>query len=81
MFQSSTYRGHPNRKGRKRLYELWILKKSGLSPPDLISVYCSTIRSVLEYPSPVWAALPAYLSDLLEQVQRKALYIVFPDRC
>ena len=26
-------------------------------------------------------ALPAYLSDLLEQVQRKALYIVFPDRC
>ena len=44
-------------------------------------VYCSTIRSVLEYASPAWAALPAYLSDLLEQVQRKALYFVFPDRC
>lgn len=35
------------------------------------------------HPHAVWAALPAYLpvSGLLEQVQRKALYIVFPDRC
>ncbi|KAK2547401.1 hypothetical protein P5673_032623 [Acropora cervicornis] len=40
-----------------------------------------TILSVLEYASAEWVALPAYLSDLLEQVQRKALYIVFPDRC
>ena len=31
--------------------------------------------------SQVWAALPAYLSDLLEQVQRKAPCIVFPDSC
>ena len=68
-------------KATKRLYGLRILKKSDLSPSDLVSVYCSTIRSVLEYASPVWAALSAYLNDLLEQVQRKALYIVFPDRC
>ena len=47
----------------------------------LVSVYCSTIRSVLEYASHVWAALPAYLNDLLEHVLRKALHIVFPDRC
>ena len=67
-------------KATKRHYGLSILKKSGLSPSDLISIYCSTIRSVLEYASPVWAALPAYLSDHLEQVQRKALYIAFPDR-
>ena len=32
-------------------------------------------------PCQVWAALPTYLSDLLEQVQRKVPYIVFPDRC
>ena len=68
-------------KATKCLYGLRILKKSGLSPFDLVSVYCSAIRCVLEYASPVWAALPAYFSDLLEQVQRKALYIVFPDRC
>ena len=67
-------------KATKRLYGLRILKKSGLSPSDLVAVYCSTIRSVLEYASPVWAALPAYLNDLLELVQRIALYIVFPDR-
>ena len=47
----------------------------------LVSVYCSTIRSVLEYASHVWAALPAYLNDLLEHVLRKALHIVFPDCC
>ena len=53
-------------KATKRLYGLWILKKSGLSPSDLVSVYSSTNRSVLEYASPVWAAIPSYLSDLLE---------------
>ena len=37
-----------------------------LSPSQLVSVYYSAIRSVLEYASPVWAALPAYLSDFLE---------------
>ena len=57
------------------------LRKGGLSPSDLVSVYCSTILSVLKYASPEWVALPVYLSDLLEQVQRKALYIVFPDLC
>ena len=30
------------------------------------------IRSVLEYASPVWAALQVYLSDLLEHVQKKS---------
>ena len=54
-------------------YEKWFV--------TLVSVYCSTIRSVLEYASPVWAVPPAYLSDLLEHVLRKALHIVFPDRC
>ena len=48
-------------KATKRLYGLRILKKSGLLPSDLVSVYCSAISSVLEYASPVWAALPAYL--------------------
>ena len=68
-------------KATRLLYGLRILKKSGLSPSDLVSVYCSTIRSALEYASPAWAAIPTYLSDLLEQVQRKALCIVFPDCC
>ena len=32
---------------------------------------------MVEYASPVWAALPIYLQDMLEAVQKKALYIIF----
>ena len=40
--------------------------------------YCSIIRSVLEYASPVWAGLTQYLSDQIESVQKRALKIIFP---
>ena len=65
-------------KANKRLFGLRVLKKSGLRPADLVKVYCSIIRSVLEYTSPVWAGLPVYLSDPLESIQRKALRIIYP---
>ena len=67
------------KRANKRLYALRLLKKSGLPHTDLVQIYCSLIRSVVEYASPVWAALPDYLSDLLEAVQRRALRIIFPD--
>ena len=35
------------------------------------------MRSIIEYASPVWAALPSYIGDLLESLQRKALRIIF----
>ena len=41
-------------------------------------IYCSLIRSVLEYAAPVWACLPEYLNELIESVQRRALRIIFP---
>ena len=46
---------------------------------DLITIYCSVIRFILEYASPVWAALPDYLSLHLESVQKRAHKIIFPD--
>ena len=65
------------KKACKRLYALRSLKAAGLNQKDLVLVYCSLVRSVFEYASPVWAALPIYLQDMLEAVQKKALYIIF----
>ncbi|XP_015749855.1 PREDICTED: uncharacterized protein LOC107329704 [Acropora digitifera] len=65
------------KKACKHLYALRSLKAAGLNQKDLVLVYCSLVRSVVEYASPVWAALPIYLQDMLKVVQKKALYIIF----
>ena len=64
-------------KGTKRLFVLRTLKRVGLGTNDLVLVYCSIVRSIVEYASPVWAAIPLYLDELIESVQRKALKIIF----
>ena len=46
---------------------------------DLITVYCSLRRSVIEYASAVFANLPKYLSDALEGIQKRALRIILPN--
>ena len=57
-------------KASKRLYALRILKRSGAPPKDLITVYCSFIRPVVEYASQVWHfSLPHYLNDEVESIQ------------
>ena len=53
--------------------------KSGLPLADLIQVYCSLVLPILEYVSPVWAALPNCLVQLVESMQKSALRIIFPD--
>ena len=57
------------------------IKKNVLrAGPELkVQVYCSIVRSVLEYACPVWAALPKYLHDAIESVQKRALRIVLPN--
>ena len=40
------------KKAVKRLYGLRVLKKAGMSTGDLVSVYCSIVRSTIEYVSP-----------------------------
>ena len=65
-------------KGNKRLYALRVLRKCGVAFQDLVQVYCSLVRSVIEYAAPVWADLPVYLSKTLELIQKRAFNIIFP---
>ena len=44
------------KRARKRLYVLRVLVESGLSSQEVLQVYCSLVRSVLEYASPVCLA-------------------------
>lgn len=68
------------RKAAPRLYYLRQLKRSRIAPKDLLLFYTTCIRSTLEYACPVFhRALPEYLSDDLERIQRRALRIISPD--
>ncbi|XP_068743526.1 uncharacterized protein [Montipora capricornis] len=64
------------KKANRRLYALRSLKKCGVPTSDLITVYCSLIRSVIEYASAIFANLPKYLSDALQGIQKRALRII-----
>ena len=61
------------KKANRRLYALRQLRRCGESAHDSVMVYCSLVRSILEYACAVFAALPQYLSDSLERIQKRAL--------
>ena len=67
------------KKAAKRLYILRVLKRNGLPVDDLKTIFKTLIRSVLQYSCPVWhSSLPAYLSDRIEKIQRRAFRIIYP---
>ena len=61
-----------------RLYALRQLKRAGVVQRDLVSIYCSIIRSPVEYAAPAWSNLNAGLSNVIESIQRRALKIIYP---
>ena len=62
------------KKASKPMYFLRQLKRAKVPISDLVHFYCTCITSVIEYASPVFHhALPAYLSDDLERLQKRAL--------
>ena len=66
------------KKAGKRLYMLCQLKSAGISQSDLVTVYLSVVRPVLEYACPVWHTnLQQYLSDNIETIQKRALRCIF----
>ena len=60
-------------------YMLYQLKRAGISQLDLVKIYVSVIRPVLEYACPVWSTnLPKYLSDAIEMIQKRVLRSIYP---
>ena len=66
------------KKANRRLYALRQLKKCKVPSADIVHIYCALIRSILEYASAVFADLPKYLACYLENVQKRALSIIWP---
>ena len=68
------------KKAPSRLFSLKQLKRSAVAPRELILFYVTCIRSILEYACPVFhRALPSYLSDDLERLQKRAMKVI--QRC
>ena len=67
------------KKACKKLYSLRVLRRARVSQPNILRIYLSTVRPVLEYAVPVWQNIPAYLSEAIERVQKRALNIIYPE--
>ena len=66
-------------KAGKRLYLLYQLKRAGIPQGDLLTVFLSVIRPVLEYACPAWHTnITQYLSDSIKMVQNRAMRSIFP---
>ena len=67
-------------KACKKLYSLRVLRRAGVEQRNIniLKVYLTTIRPVLEYVVPIWRAISDYLSERIESIQTRALRIIFP---
>ena len=72
----NTHVGEIITKANKRMYFLVLLRKAGVPLSDIVNFYCTCIRPLLEYCAPVFHhALPSYLSEDLERIQKRALNV------
>ena len=65
------------KKGNSRLYALRQRNMAGLSQTDLVTLFCSFVRSTVEYAAPAWWNITLHLSDLIESIQKRALQIIY----
>ena len=64
------------KKASKRLFHLCECRKAGLPLEVGVTMYCSRIRPLLEYASPIWGGIPCYLEDEIERVQKRCMRIL-----
>ena len=56
-----------------------VLKRCSIPTSKLVRVFTTCIRPILEYSCDVWHSLPQYPCDVIENIQRRALRIIFPE--
>ena len=67
------------KKAGKKIYMIYQLKRAGVNQADLVTIYISVVRPVVEYACPVWHTnLPIYLSDNIRMIQKRAVRAIFP---
>ena len=62
-------------KAGKRVYMLYQLKRPEIGQHDLVTIYVSVIKPVLEYACPVWHTLNIHLTESIETVQKWRLNV------
>ena len=67
------------KKAGRRFYALRKLRGCGVPEGDIVQVYCSLVRSIMEYASVVFSNLLQYLSYAWEKVPKSALAVIFPE--
>ena len=68
------------KKANPRLHYLRLLKRAGVAPAQLVTVYKSLVRSLAEYACQVWStSLTSGQSNKLEKLQQRALRIILPE--
>ena len=66
-------------KASKRIFCISQLVKAGINNKDIIVIYCSIVRSILEYCCEVWhPGLSGQQSRDIERVQKRCLKIIYP---
>ena len=77
-----TWTEHVNeicKKANARIFQLYALKRAGVKVADLVLIYVTSIRPVLEYACEIWhPGLNLKLTAKLEYVQKRALRIIIP---
>ena len=67
------------KKANKRIYFIIQLKRAHVPEADIIKFYTTCVRPVMEFSCQVFHfALPSYLSNALERVQKRVLSIIYP---
>ena len=68
------------RKVAKRMYCIHYLVRARVKYTDVLTIYCSVIRTVLEYACIVWhPGLTQKQSDEIEKIQKRCLKLIYPN--